>query len=56
MLLFEGGTEAVHASVTIQAEEAGAIEDGVPISEDQDRRREKFVKELAVNVFHGSGV
>ena len=52
LFLLEGGTEAVQAGVTVQAEGAGVVGDGVPVRVDQDRRTDEFSEELSDDGFH----
>ena len=51
LFLLEGGTEAVQAGVTVQAEGAGVVGDGVPVRVDQDRRTDEF-SESSDDGFH----
>ena len=52
LFLLEGGAEAVQSGVSVQAEGAGVIGDGVPVRVDQDRRTDEFSEELSDDGFH----
>ena len=52
LFLLAGGAEAVQASVTVQAEGAGVVGDGVSVWVDQDRRTGELSVELSDDGFH----
>ena len=51
LFLLEGGAGAVQAGVTVQAEGAGVVVDGVLVRVDQDRRTGEFSAELSDDGF-----
>ena len=53
--LLEGGADAVAVSVTVQAEGAEFVGDGVVVGENQDRRSGEPAENLADGRLHGPG-
>ena len=52
MLLFEGGSEASRASVAMEAEGSGCVDDCVPVREDKYWGCGEFREEGTNGVFH----
>ena len=55
MFLLENRSKAVDASVTVEAERAGVVGDGVLVGVDEDQWLVQFVEDGADGGFHGGG-
>ena len=53
LLLFEGGTEAVHTSIAVKEERAVVVCDAVAVGIDEDRGRGQVGEKFPHNGFHG---
>ena len=52
LLLFEGGSKPVDASVAVRVERTCAVGDGVPIGENQNRRSRELREDFSYQFFH----
>ena len=53
LLLLKGGSKTIDASVAVEGERAGFVDDRVPVGVDQNRRGREFLEERPYDSLHG---